>query len=107
MSEMLRFLDFPFADGRFPAGLAVCTTRAVSEGRLPPLEVIHAADNQWLIGDGTDPNRPGVALWLHIHHIVMLHPEVAQFATLPLGRAAVREEHDEPWQIESWEYEPD
>jgi hypothetical protein len=107
--EMFRDLPFPFDDGRFPFQLGAVVQRTVADGEEPAREVIHAEDNSWLVGDGiNDPNLPGAATVLHMHHVLQADPTLGAMASLPLGHVAKREAPGRPWVISvlKWFDEP-
>lgn len=107
MSEMFQRLPFPFADGRFPDTLGAVVQRTVLTGELPALEVVHAPDGSWLVGDGVhDPNLPGACVATHIAHAIATNSSVADLATMPPGHLARRDRPGQPWTItvlESWD----
>lgn len=107
--EMLRHVPFPFQDGRFPPQLAVLVQRTVADGEEPAREVIHSEDNSWLVGDRiNDPNLPGAATIIHMHHLLRADPTLEALASLPLGHIAEREGPGRPWAIarHNWLDEP-
>jgi hypothetical protein len=96
--KMFDRLPFPFGEGRFPAELGAVVQRTVLEGAEPAREVIHTADNRWLVGDGRhDPNVPGACVATHIAHVIERNSSVASLAGLPLGQLANRSDPGEPW----------
>ena len=107
--EMFRQLPFPFQDGRFPSQLGVVVQRSVMDGKEPARVVIHTDDNSWVVGDGiNDPNPPGAATALHMHHLLLSDPTLAELASLPLGHIASRDGPGRPWTItqHTWPDEP-
>ncbi len=100
-AEMIRYLPFPFPGGSFPAELGAVIQRTVLDGREPAREVIHSAENSWMVGDGlNDPNVPGACVASHIHHVLRRNSSVAALASLPPGHRAVREGPGHSWKIE-------
>ena len=80
--EMFRHLPFP--DGRFPPQLGALVQTTVADGVEPAREVVHTDDNSWMIGDGVnDPNLPGAAIVLHLHHVLRADPLLEGLASLP------------------------
>lgn len=105
--EMIRRMPFPFPDGRFPPELGAVIQRTVLDGLEPAREVIHDAENDWVVGDGiTDPNRPGASVASHIGHVVQRNSSVAALASLPLGHIATRPGPGAPWTIAEHHYPP-
>jgi hypothetical protein len=101
--EVFRHVEFPFPDGRFPPNLGAVVQRTVVDGTEPAREVIHTADNTWIVGDGVnDPNLPGAALVACVAPIARVDPAVAELAALPAGHIAERAGIGEPWTISRW-----
>jgi len=97
---MFQHLPFPFADGRFPETLGAVVQRTVLSGELPALEVVHAPDGSWLVGDGVnDPNHPGACVATHISHAVATNSSVSELAAMPPGHLARRAGPGQPWTI--------
>jgi len=46
---MIRYMPFPFPDGRFPPELWAVIQRTVLEGHEPAREVIHDEENNWVV----------------------------------------------------------
>jgi hypothetical protein len=107
VSEIVQRLPFPFAEGRFPDALGAVVQHTVLSGELPALEVVHAPDGSWLVGDGVnDPNLPGACVATHIAHAVATNSSIADLATMPPGRIARRPGPGQPWTIsvlEGWD----
>jgi hypothetical protein len=102
--EMYRHLPFPFENDRFPDTLGAVIQRTVLEGHEPAREVIHSADNSWLVGDGiNDPNEPGAVVAACMLHVIEQNSSVTKLATLPLGHAARRDNPGRPWVIEPYD----
>lgn len=107
--EMFRRVPFPFPEGLFPSQLGVVVQRTVADGDEPAREVIHTEDNSWLVGDGIwDPNLPGAATVLHMHHLLEADPTLYELASLPLGHVATRDGRQGAWAIarHEWPDEP-
>jgi hypothetical protein len=103
--EMFRDLPFPFQDGRFPHQLGAVVQTTVADGKEPAREVIHAADNSWLVGDGVnDPNPPDASIVLHMHHVLRSDPTLEDLASLPPGHIATREGPGRPWVITRFQW---
>ncbi|MEV4414355.1 hypothetical protein [Catellatospora sp. NPDC049609] len=103
--EVFRHLPFPFAEGRFPDSLGAVVQCTVLEGREPAREVVHTAENSWIVGDGfNDPNLPNAAVVSCMRLVVEQNSTVARLADLPLGHLAYRENPGMPWVVEphSW-----
>lgn len=98
--HILRNVDFPFPDARFPDLLGAVVQRTVLTGEEPARVVIHDEHNDWLVGDGvSDPNLPNASVLACIAHLAEDDPEVAGLATLPIGHAAYRDAPDKPWAV--------
>jgi hypothetical protein len=81
-AEMIRYLPFPFPGRGFPAELGAVIQRTVLDGREPAREVIHSAEDSWMVGDGlNDPNVPGACVARHIHHVLARNSSVAALAS--------------------------
>jgi hypothetical protein len=105
---MVRFVPFPFENGRFPAELGAVVQVTVLEGREPARLVVHASDGSWMVGDGVDDhNLPGASIATHISHVVERDASVAALATLGPGRVARRDGPGWAWEISDhvWEDE--
>jgi len=104
---MFQRLPFPFPGDHFPAELGAVVQRTVLTGDLPALEVTHAPDGSWTVGDGVnDPNLPGASTATHIAHAVAFNSSVAGLATMAPGHVARRSGPGEPWTIrmlEGWD----
>jgi len=109
MSErMIRHMPFLFPDGRFPPELGAVIQRTVLEGHEPARELIHDADNYWVVGDGiTDPNLPGASVASHMLHVIERNSSVAELSSLPLGHIAIREGPGTPWVVAPHDYPSD
>lgn len=106
VSNMARRVPWPFPDGRFPEDLGAVVQRTVLEGELPALVVAHAADGDWMVGDGvTDPNGPGASVATHIRHVVDRDPSVGPLAAMPPGKRADRPSPTHPWVMSDFSYE--
>ena len=56
--EVFRYLAFPFPGDKFPPNLGAVVAGSVLSGERPALEVVHAPDGSWAVGDGvSDPNK--------------------------------------------------
>ncbi|HEX6129190.1 MAG TPA: hypothetical protein VF071_09235 [Candidatus Limnocylindria bacterium] len=105
---MARRVPWPFPEGRFPEDLGAVVQRTVLDGELPALVVVHAADGDWMVGDGlNDPNEPRAAVATHLRHVVDRDPSVGPLATLPPGKRADREASAHPWVVTDFVYEDD
>jgi hypothetical protein len=100
-------MPFPFPDDQFPAELGAVVQRTVLSGERPALEVIHAPDGSWMVGDRVaDPNLPGACLATHMLHVVEHNSSVAELATMPPGHRAHRDRPGQPWKVmalEEWD----
>jgi hypothetical protein len=106
--EVFRYVEFPFADGRFPDHLGAVVQRTVVTGQEPAREVVHTEDNSWQVADGVnDPNLPGAVIVEGMAHVAAEDPSVAELASLPLGHIAQRAEKDQPWIIGVHEWPTD
>ncbi len=106
--HILRNVDFPFPDARFPDLLGAVVQRTVLTGEEPARVVIHDEHNDWLVGDGVnDPNLPGASVLACISHLAEDDAAVAGLATMPIGHAATRESPDKPWTITPHEWPDD
>ncbi|GAD83570.1 hypothetical protein NCAST_20_01380 [Nocardia asteroides NBRC 15531] len=89
----------------FPEDLAACVYNTVASGERPALVVVHDADGDWIIGDGSDePLDPATASLLHIQHVLDNDSAVAELAALPPGKIAWRDQPADPWTIEDFAY---
>jgi hypothetical protein len=103
--EMVRRIDFPFVDGRFPADLGAVVQRTVLDGQLPARYVAHTADNDWVVGDEiNDPNLDGASVAAHMRHVVDKDSTLESLATLPPGFQARRAAPEQPWTIEPFRW---
>jgi hypothetical protein len=103
---MVRRRPWPFPADVFPDDLGAVVQRTVLEGRRPALFVAHAADGDWMVGDGVgDPNVPGATVATHIRHVVTRDPGVGALATLPPGRRADRPTAADPWVVSDFTYD--
>lgn len=108
VSDMMRRVPWPFPEDRFPDDLGAAVQRTVLEGSLPALFVAHAADGDWMVGDGVnDPNEPGSTVATHMRHVVARDTGVDALATLPPGRRADRQSAADPWVVSDFTYEDD
>jgi hypothetical protein len=99
--EVFRDLPFPFEGDRFPDNLGAVVQRTVLSGEMPALEVIHTADNAWLVGDGVnDPNERGACVVACIWHVIEFNSSVASLARLPPGFIAWRDAPGVAWRTE-------
>lgn len=97
---MLRHMPFPFPGDAFPPELGAVVQCTVLRGERPALEVVHAPDGSWLVGDGVDdPNVPGASVAAHIGHVVERNSSVAGLATMPPGSIAQRDAPGQPWTV--------
>ena len=102
--EMFQHLPFPFPGDRFPDSLGAVVQYTVLSGELPALEVVHAPDGSWLIGDGVnDPNLPGACVATHLQHAISTNSSVADLAAMPPGHIAQRPGPGpgQPWTIKA------
>jgi len=96
--EMFQFKEWPFPEGAFPDDLGAVVQRTVLDGEEPAREVIHAADNSWIVGDGVnDPNLPGAVIATHIWHVIARDSSLLQLVDLPPGTEARRSDPGEEW----------
>jgi hypothetical protein len=103
--EVFRSLPFPFAGDVFPPNLGAVIQRTVLDGQVPALEIVHTADNSWLVGDGVnDPNEPGACVVAGIWHVIDLDPTIADLASLPVGQVASRSAVDAVWAFDVHEW---
>ncbi len=106
--QMVRYVDFPFPDGKFPQSLGAVVQQTVLDGRVPALYVGHSPDNDWVVYDGvSDPDADGAVVAVHISHVVDRDPTLAELATLPVGYEADREAVGAPWIIKPFEWGDD
>ena len=105
---MVRRRPWPYPGGEFPHDLGAVVQRTVLDGQLPALTVAHAADGDWMVGDGVnDPNARGATVATHIRHVVDRDPSVGPLASLAPGSRADRETAAHPWVVSSFAYEDD
>lgn len=106
VSDMTRRAPWPFPEDRFPDDLGAVVQRTVLDGELPALFVAHAADGDWMVGDGVnDPNLPSATVATHVRHVVTRDPSVGALATLPPGKRADRQSPAHPWVVSDFTYE--
>jgi hypothetical protein len=97
---VLRHVPRPSPGDGFPAELGAVVQRTVLTGERPALEVVHAPDGSWAVGDGAaDPNLPGACLVTHMGHVVERNSSVAGLATMPPGHWARRDGPGQPWTV--------
>jgi hypothetical protein len=103
---MVRRRPWPFPGERFPDDLGAVIQRTVLDGDLPALVVAHAADGDWMIGDGVnDPNLAGATVATHVRHVLDRDPSIGPLASLAPGRRADRRSVDDPWLESDFEYD--
>jgi hypothetical protein len=84
---------WPFPE---PARSSAWTTKRIVAGG-PVLAIHHEDDGQWQFVD-EGPFEEEDAAFVHLGHFVEHHPWVVEFADLPIGWMAYREDPTSPWQ---------
>jgi hypothetical protein len=103
--DVFRTVPFPFPGGSFPHDLGAVVQRTVSGGLLPALDVVHAADGSWMVGDGVnDPNQPDACGVHCLAHLAEADPSIGETATLPPGFAAYRDAVGAPWHFQPFAF---
>jgi hypothetical protein len=83
--------------------LGVYATRQVIEGGEPLGLISHDLDGDWQFLHNEDAEEDGELrdvgdlMFVHLHHVTSLFPEVHDVADLPLGWIAWRDGPDDPW----------
>lgn len=96
-SGLWRHLDAltPWAFPGLSVRTAVFTTKRINEGAAQVRGIVHEHEGDWQFLDG-DPVTAEDGALVHLHHIVAGHPHVAEFADLPSGMQAWRQD-DGTW----------
>ena len=105
---MVRRRQWPFPGAEFPDDLGAVVQRTVLDGQLPALVVAHAANGDWMVGDGiNDPNEPAATVATHMRHVVARDASVGPLAALAPGKRADRRSAADPWVVSDFTYEDD
>jgi hypothetical protein len=100
-------VSWPYEDSRFPPDLGVVVMRTILDGKMPVLQVVHAAEDWWGFADGVNSPNGDASITAHVHHVLEIDPSLAQLAALPPGFKADRDDHDSPWVVTEFEYGED
>lgn len=89
----------------FGTDVVAVVLRTVHSGAEPILEVVHAPDGAWLIGNGVDyPEDVGGYVAVHVRHLADRDNTIDELSALPLGFRAYRQRPGEKWLTEPFQY---